>query len=189
MTVRELGIPGLFVVERPTMRDERGFFREVVRWDELEAAIGREFTPVQWNHSVSLPRVLRALHAEAWNKLVYPVTGTMFAAVVDIRPEYETFGRVEEITLDAAEPTALYIPQGLANSICVVGDQPVHYLYLVDAYYDGSDTRAVAWDDTDLEIGWPVADPVLSARDRANPTLRELFPDVPFGQGTGRFAD
>jgi dTDP-4-dehydrorhamnose 3,5-epimerase len=183
VTVRELSIPGLFVVERPTHRDERGFFREVVRWDELEAAIGREFRPVQWNHSVSEPRVLRALHAEAWNKLVYPVTGTMFAAVVDIRPDEATFGRIAEVTLDAAEPTALFIPSGLANSICVVGDEPVHYLYLVDAYYDGSDTRAVAWDDPDLAVRWPVADPVLSDRDRTNPTLRELFPDVAFGQG------
>ncbi len=181
MTVRELSIPGLFVVERPTHRDERGFFREVVRWDELEEAIGRAFTPVQWNHSVSYPRVLRALHAAAWNKLVYPVTGTMFAAIVDIRPEQPTFGAVVEVTLDADDPTALFIPSGLANSICVVGDVPVHYLYLVDAYYDGSDTRAVAWDDPDLAVRWPVADPIVSERDRANPTLRELFQE--------RFAD
>jgi dTDP-4-dehydrorhamnose 3,5-epimerase len=53
----------------------------------------------------------------------------------------------------------------------------VHYLYLVDSYYDGSDTRAVAWDDPDLAIDWPVAEPVLSERDRSNPTLRELFPE------------
>jgi dTDP-4-dehydrorhamnose 3,5-epimerase len=177
VSVRELSIPGLFVVERPTVRDERGFFREVVRWDELETAIGREFRPVQWNHSVSAPGVLRALHAEAWNKLVYPVTGTMFAAVVDIRPERDTFATVEEITLDASEPRALFIPSGLANSICVSGTEPVHYLYLVDSYYDGSDTRAVAWDDPDLAIDWPVARPVLSERDRSNPTLRELFPE------------
>jgi dTDP-4-dehydrorhamnose 3,5-epimerase len=177
VTVRELSIPGLFAVERPTLRDERGFFREVVRWDELEAAIGRTFLPVQWNHSVSQPRVLRALHAEAWNKLVYPVTGTMFAAIVDIRPEQPTFGDVAEVTLDAGDPTALFIPSGLANSICVVGDVPVHYLYLVDSYYDGSDTRAVAWDDPELAIRWPVSDPIVSDRDRANPSLRELFTD------------
>ena len=99
---------------------------------------------------MSLPGVLRALHAEAWNKLVYPVTGTMFTAIVDIRPERPSFGQVETLTLDAAEPSALFVPSGLANSICVVGDEPVHYLYVVDAYYDGTDTRAVAWDDPDL---------------------------------------
>jgi dTDP-4-dehydrorhamnose 3,5-epimerase len=177
MGVRELSIPGLLVVERPAVHDERGFFREVARWNELEAAIGREFRPVQWNHSVSRPGVLRALHAEAWNKLVYPVTGVMFAAIVDLRPDRASFGTVEQITFDAAEPTALFIPNGLANSICVVGDEPVHYLYLVDAYYDGTDARAVTWDDPDLAIAWPITDPILSERDRANPRLRELFPE------------
>jgi dTDP-4-dehydrorhamnose 3,5-epimerase len=177
VTVRELSIPGLFLVERQTNRDDRGFFREVVRWDELEAEMGFGFRPVQWNHSVSEPGVLRALHAEMWNKLVYPVTGRMFAVVVDIRPEMDTFGHTVELTFDASDPTALFVPAGLANSICVVGDDPVHYLYLVDAYYDGSDTRAIAWDDPDLDIRWPITDPTLSQRDRENPRLRELFPE------------
>jgi dTDP-4-dehydrorhamnose 3,5-epimerase len=177
VAVEELSITGLFVVSREPARDERGFFREVVRWNELAEARGEGFVPVQWNHSQSEPRVLRALHAEAWNKLIYPVTGTMFAAIVDIRTESDTFGRVESLTLDAGEPTAVFIPSGLANSICVLGAEPVNYLYLVDAYYDGSDTRAVAWDDPDLAIEWPVADPILSERDRTNPTLRELFPE------------
>ncbi len=87
------------------------------------------------------------------------------------------FGIIETLTLDASEPTALFIPKGLANSICVAGDQPVNYLYLVDSYYDGTDLRAVAWDDPDLAIDWPIDDPILSDRDRANPTLRELFPE------------
>jgi dTDP-4-dehydrorhamnose 3,5-epimerase len=177
VALRELSIPGLFLVERETRRDDRGFFREVVRWDELEASTGIPFRPVQWNHSVSEPGVLRALHAELWNKLVYPITGRMFAAVVDIRPEFDTFGHTVELTFDASDPTALFIPAGLANSICVAGDEPVHYLYLVDAYYDGSDTRAVAWDDPDLDIRWPIADPILSQRDRENPRLRDLFPE------------
>jgi dTDP-4-dehydrorhamnose 3,5-epimerase len=121
--------------------------------------------------------VLRALHAEMWNKLVYPVTGRMFAAVVDIRPEMDTFGHTVELTFDESEPSALFVPSGLANSICVVGEAPVHYLYLVDSYYDGSDTRAVAWDDPDLDIRWPITDPLLSRRDRENPRLRDLFPE------------
>lgn len=175
--VRELSIPGLFLVERASQRDHRGFFREVVRWNELEAARAEPFTPVQWNHSQSLPRVLRALHAESWNKLVYPVTGTMFAAIVDIRPELESFGRIETITFDASDPVALFIPRGLANSICVVGDEPVNYLYLVDSYYDGTDLRAITWDDPDLAIEWPIDDPIISDRDRGNPRIRDLFPE------------
>jgi len=170
-------LPGLFLIERPTNRDERGFFREVVRWNELEEATGFPFRPVQWNHSRSEPNVIRALHAENWNKLVYSVTGKMFAAIADIRPDQPTFGKVATFTFDENEPKALFISKGIANSICVVGDEPVHYLYFVDAYYDGTDARAVAWDDPDLAIEWPVERPIVSQRDRKNPRLRDLFPE------------
>jgi dTDP-4-dehydrorhamnose 3,5-epimerase len=47
----------------------------------------------------------------------------------------------------------------------------------VTSYYDGTDTRAVAWDDPDLAVPWPVPSPLLSDRDRGNPTLRQLFPE------------
>lgn len=65
----------------------------------------------------------------------------------------------------------------MANSYCITGDEAVHYIYLVDAYYDGIDTRAVAWDDPDLAIDWPIKDPIISERDKNNPRLRDLFPE------------
>lgn len=176
-TIRTTSIPGLLVIERPTFADNRGFFREVFRGSELEEILGAKFEPVQWNHSRSEPGVIRGLHAEDWNKVVYPVTGRMFAAIVDIRPDSPTFGEVETFEFDGEEHKALFIPRGLANSICAVGEKPVHYMYLVDVEYDGSDTRAIAWNDSDLAIPWPVENPILSDKDRENPTLRELFPE------------
>jgi len=175
--VKKTSIPGLFIIERPTFEDDRGFFREVFRLNELEEFANIKFSPVQWNHSLSLPGVIRALHAENWNKLVYPITGKMFSAVVDIRPESSTFGKHETFTFDEKSHRALFIPKGVANSICVVGEKPVNYLYLVDSYYDGKDTTAVSWDDPDIGIKWPIKDPIISQRDRQNPTLRDLFPE------------
>ncbi|HJY98577.1 MAG TPA: dTDP-4-dehydrorhamnose 3,5-epimerase family protein [Patescibacteria group bacterium] len=175
--ITKTAIPGLLVIKRPTFKDERGFFREAFRLNDLEKEIGGEFKIVQWNHSYSLPGVIRALHAENWNKLVYPLTGKMFAAIVDIRPDSPAFSKIETFEFSEDDPKALFIPKGLANSICVSGNSPVHYLYLVDAYYTGSDTRAVAWDDPDLNIKWPVEKPIVSERDKGNPTLRELFPE------------
>lgn len=163
------------VIERPTFADDRGFFREVFRSSDLED-LGIDFRPVQWNHSFSKPHVIRALHAENWNKLVYPITGKMFAAIVDIRPESESFSKVQTFEFGPKDHRALFIPRGLANSICVVGNKPVHYMYLVDAYWDGTDVTAVSWNDPDLNIDWPVKNPILSERDRNNPTLRKLFP-------------
>lgn len=174
--IHSTAIPGLLLIKRPVHRDHRGFFHEVFRLDELERATGIKFGAVQWNHSRSLPKVIRALHAEGWNKVVYPVRGAVFSAIADIRPDSPTFGKVVTFTFTGDGSTALFIPKGLANSICVIGDEPADYLYLVDAYYDGGDQPAVAWDDPDLNIRWPIKNPILSEKDEKNPTLRELWP-------------
>ncbi|MFV1917577.1 MAG: dTDP-4-dehydrorhamnose 3,5-epimerase family protein [Patescibacteria group bacterium] len=174
-------IPGLLVIEGPTYKDQRGFFHEVFRLKDLELASGIKFRPIQVNHSMSIPKVIRAIHTETWNKLIYPVTGKMFAAIVDVRPESKVFGRVETFTFDN-EPEnsthkALFLPKGLGNSICVIGDEPVNYLYLVDEYWDDKKAKGIAWDDADLKIKWPIKNPIISERDKNNPTLAELYPE------------
>lgn len=175
--VKTTSIPGLLVLKRPTHTDKRGFFREVFHLDELEEVLGYEFKPIQMNHTKSAPQGLRGLHAENWNKLIYPTTGSVFCAIVDIRPDSETFSKFETFTIDDSERYALFIPKGLANSMCVLGNKDANYIYLVDTYYDGRDTRAIAWDDPDLNINWPIKDPIISQRDRNNPRLRDLFPE------------
>lgn len=175
--ITKTSIAGLLVIERPTFPDERGFFREIFRLNDLEKEIGRKFNIVQASHARSLPRVIRALHAEDWNKLVYPIRGKLFAAVVDIRPDSKTFGRYKIFNFGGNSHRALFISKGLANSICVSGDEVVDYLYLVDAYFGGKEKRAVIWNDPDLNIPWPVKNPVISEKDRQNPTLRQLFPE------------
>ena len=161
--IKQTSIPGLLILERPVFSDERGFFRELFHKNELEEVAGIKFDGVQMNHSHSKPGVIRGIHAEAWNKIIYP--------------DSPTFAKVETFTINNNNRIGLFIPNGLANSLCVIGDQPADYIYLVDAYYDGSDTRAVAWDDPDLNINWPVKDTIISERDKNNPTLRNLFPE------------
>lgn len=175
--IKKTSIPGLLILERPTFEDERGFFREVFHLNELEEASGVKFNLAQWNHSLSKRGVIRGLHSENWNKIVYCVTGQMFTAIVDIRSDSETFGKVETFILDGKNRAGLFIPKGLANSVCVVGSEDVNYLYLVDAYYDGTDTTAIAFDDPDLAINWPIENPVVSERDKNSPKLRQLFPE------------
>lgn len=179
--IERTSIPGLLLIKRPIYKDNRGFFHEIFRLNELVEATGTKFKPVQWSHSYSLPRVIRAIHTEGWNKLIYPVTGCMFAAIVDVRPESETFGKVETFVFDNTKESsthaALFLPKGLGNSTCVVGNEPVDYIYLVDEYWDDKKARGIAWDDPDLNINWPLKNPIISERDKNNPRLRELFPD------------
>jgi dTDP-4-dehydrorhamnose 3,5-epimerase len=169
-------IDGLIVFGRPVHTDERGFFREVFRLSELEEAIGRHVRFLQVNHSRSTYGVLRGLHAENWEKLIYVPHGDVFTAVADTRPDSPTFGCVDTFSFKEGQRPTLFLPAGVAHGYCVLSFS-ADYVYQVSAYYHGTDTRAVAWDDPDLRVPWPIAEPVLSVRDRLNPTLRQLFPE------------
>jgi dTDP-4-dehydrorhamnose 3,5-epimerase len=181
LSVHETSIEGLLVVRWDTHGDERGFFRQTYQLGELEGALGRRPTWRQGNHARSAPGVLRGFHAEPWDKLVYVVRGTAMAAIADIRPDSPTFGAVETFHLGDApgERIRLFVSEGLANSYCTYGERDVDYLYDVTDEYRAVDKRAVAWDDPDLAVDWPVANPVVSEADRGNPTLRDRFPDHP----------
>lgn len=175
--IEKTGIDGLYIIRRPLFDDERGFFKEVVRIDLLNKELNLNFGGKQWNHSMSKPNVIRGIHAEGWNKIVYPVNGKVFMAIVDIKPESKTFKKVETFTSEEGNRIALFITKGLANSFCNIGDTNSDYLYLVDAYYDGTDKKAIAYDDSDLKIDWPIKNPIISERDKNNPKLRDLFPE------------
>ena len=182
MPIERTAIEGLLVVRWDTHGDERGFFRQTYQVRELTDALGREPVLRQGNHSRSQPGVLRGFHAEPWDKLVYVARGRAMAAIADIRPDSDTFGAALTFHLgdEPNERIRLFISEGLANSFCTYGDQPVDYLYDVSDYWrDGIDKPSVAWDDPDLAVDWPVDDPFLSDADSANPTLRDMFPAHP----------
>src|SRR3989344_342278 len=132
--IQATSIKGLMILNRPIYKDDRGFFRELFRKDELEEALGIKFDGVQMNHSSSKPGVIRGIHAEQWNKIIYPVTGEVFIAMADIRPDSETFGKVETFIVNDDNRVGFFIPNGLANSLCVTGEEVVSYIYLVDVY-------------------------------------------------------
>lgn len=178
--IKKTKIDGVVIIEYPVHHDNRGFFHEIYRNQDLKEATGVDFKPIQWSHSMSKPGVIRAIHTENWNKLVYPVTGILYAPIVDLRPESPTFKQVEYITIDNTKEDsprqAIFLPKGgIGNSICALGSENLNYLYLVDEYWDNSKARGVAWNDPDLAIDWPVDDPIISDRDKNNPTLKEFF--------------
>ena len=176
MSIEETQIAGLYVVRQPSHGDGRGFFRQTYQRSELTRALGREPVFAQGNHSRSAPGVLRGFHAEPWDKFVYVARGTAFCAIADIRADSSTCGEVATFLLgdDPGERLRLFVSEGLANAFCAVTE--VDYLYDVGAEWrPNAPKRAVAWDDPELAVDWPVADPLVSEADRANPTLAKLL--------------
>lgn len=187
MPIEPTSLAGLYVVRWDTHGDDRGFFRQTYQQSELSEVLDREVVLRQGNHSRSAAGVLRGFHAEPWDKLVYAVRGTVFCAIADIRPDSATFGEVATFTLGdpPGERVRLWVSEGLANAFCTLTD--ADYLYDVTAEWSPDvDKRAIAWDDPDLGVAWPVEQPVLSDADQTNPTLRERFPDHPRFAGSAR---
>jgi dTDP-4-dehydrorhamnose 3,5-epimerase len=166
----------LFVIDLDVRADgERpgGSFREVFHAQEFAAEGVPSFQPVQWNISESTAGTLRGFHAEPWSKLVHVAAGSVFAAIADIREDSPTAGQAWTGELDRGR--ALFVGAGLANGFQALSEIAV-YAYLVDRHWSPSEIYpAVAWDDPDLAVAWPITDGrlALSSKDRANPTLRE----------------
>lgn len=179
-------IPGILLYERETFADDRGFFREIVELRDLEKVLEHPLEIKQWNHSQSIPRVIRGFHAEPWNKIIYVVKGTVMAVFVDFRITSPTFGKAVTITLSEHNKKSVYLPLGIGNSYCNIGDTDAEYMYLVTDYYAGKPTPAVLWNDpiiTEQFGGWPMKDPIISDKDANHPTLKEKFgSEVDFSQ-------
>jgi dTDP-4-dehydrorhamnose 3,5-epimerase len=168
--------------------DSRGSFRELWRDSafpamtdvETGAPAGSEPRFVQANLSASAAGVLRGLHYHR-RQLDYWVVlaGRAFVALVDVRPLLDGTGdrplvETHELTADGW----LVIPSGVAHGFLAL--EPLELLYLVTNEFDGSDELGFAWDDPAVGVPWPVIEgapdgrPILSDRDRSNPTLDEL---------------
>jgi dTDP-4-dehydrorhamnose 3,5-epimerase len=131
---------------------------------------------VQDNHSRSVARTLRGLHAQLrqpQGKLVRAVEGEIWDVAVDIRPASPTFRRWVGAALSADNFRQLWIPPGFAHGFCVLSEH-AQVEYKCTAPYRREDEIGIAWDDPELAIAWPVEEPLLSAKDRAAPRLAEL---------------
>jgi dTDP-4-dehydrorhamnose 3,5-epimerase len=173
-------LPGVVIIEPDVYRDTRGFFLETYHQARY-AEVGIPGPFVQDNHSYSARGTLRGLHLQVkrpQGKLVRAVEGEMFDVAVDVRRGSPTFGRSAQVVLSGENLRQLYIPPGFAHGFCVVSER-VHVEYKCTDVYDPADEVTVAWNDPALAIAWPVADPVLSAKDRRAMRLAELGDRLP----------
>jgi dTDP-4-dehydrorhamnose 3,5-epimerase len=172
-------LDGLVLLQPAVHGDARGFFVETFIRDEYrEAGIHVEF--VQDNHSRSGAGTLRGLHFQrrpGQAKLVRAARGTIWDVVVDIRPGSPTLGQYEAFELDDVSHRQLFVPVGFAHGFFVVSEV-ADVTYKVTSPYDPAEEFGIAWDDPAIGIPWPTDAPLLSERDRNNPTLDVVMADL-----------
>jgi dTDP-4-dehydrorhamnose 3,5-epimerase len=175
MGVEELPLTGALLLTPRTFVDERGYFKETYSRERYRAC-GVTESFVQDNVSLSHRDVLRGLHGDRrMAKLVSVIRGSVFDVIVDVRPQSPTCGRWWGATLTAADGRQIYVPSGFLHGFLALEDDTI-FAYKQSAEYDPATEIAIAWDDADLAVAWPLAGraPILSRRDATNPTLASL---------------
>lgn len=180
MRFLETALPGVLVVEPDVYRDPRGFFLETYHERKYrEGGVPGPF--VQDNQSRSARGALRGLHAQLRNaqgKLVRAIEGEIFDVAVDIRRGSRHFGRWYGVVLSAENFRQCYIPPGFAHGFCVLSEH-AQIEYKCTEFYDPDSEVSIQWNDPALGVEWPVANPLLSARDREARLLTDYRDQLP----------
>ena len=181
MKVIKTKLSGVVIIEPKVFGDARGFFLET--WQQTrysEAGLPEKF--VQDNLSYSTKGVLRGLHYQkpgAQGKLVYVLHGEVFDVAVDIRVGSPTFGQWVGVTLSSENKRQFYVPEGFAHGFCVTSDIAL-FAYKCTDFYNQAAEGGVIWNDPDIGIQWPIANPILSPKDVQHDRLRDIKPEKLF---------
>jgi dTDP-4-dehydrorhamnose 3,5-epimerase len=173
--VKRANIPDILIIIPDIFKDERGFFLEFYKYSDF-TSFGIDEYFVQDNYSRSTYGVLRGLHYQknpyAQGKLVKCIKGKIYDVAVDIRKNSNTYGKWFGTELSEDNNIILYIPTGFAHGFVVLSDT-ADVLYKCTEEYSPENDRGIIWNDPDINIKWPITNPIISSKDMKNPRLNE----------------
>lgn len=178
MKIIKTPLPGCLVIEPAVHGDTRGFFYESFHAEKFAQA-GLELKFVQTNVSRSAQGVLRGLHYQ-WphpqGKLVSVLEGEVYDVAVDIRRGSPTFGQWAAAVLSADNKRHFWVPEGFAHGFAVLSEQ-ASFVYQCTALYDREADAGIRWNDAQIGVDWPLAQPSLSDKDQRAPFLADVPPE------------
>lgn len=173
MEIIQQPMPGLLVIKPKVFADARGHFYESFRQDFFDG-LGINQMFVQDNQSLSNKGIIRGMHFQAppfaQDKLVRVIKGSVLDAVVDIRQSSPTYGQSFSIELTGENFLMLFIPKGFAHGFETLADETI-FSYKCTNYYHPQSEGGIVWNSPGINIPWQTQSPVLSEKDRNNPTL------------------
>jgi dTDP-4-dehydrorhamnose 3,5-epimerase len=170
---KKLDMPEVILVQAQSFSDDRGYFLESFKESVfVNNGINTKF--VQDNFSHSIKGVLRGLHYQinpkAQAKLVTALRGEIFDVAVDIRQGSPTYGKWVGEILSEKNHNSLYIPEGFAHGFCTLSEADI--FYKVTQEYSPEHEKGISWNDPEIDIAWPIENPILIKKDRSLPTLK-----------------
>ena len=178
MELTPLDIEGVWLADSPVWSDDRGFFREWFKSDDLKTATSREFEIEQANISLSLAGTLRGIHysiaPRGQAKWITCVAGSIQDVIVDIRPESKTFAQWIDVELKGDSGKAVFISEGLGHGFLALEDNTA-VAYLVSTPFSPTDEFEINPLDEEIGIKWgmDLSSLKISGKDKIAPTLAE----------------
>jgi dTDP-4-dehydrorhamnose 3,5-epimerase len=170
MTYIQTEINNVWIIEPNVYSDSRGYFFEAYKKEEFNANIGVvDF--IQDNESQSSFGVLRGLHYQRGEhsqaKLVRVIKGKVLDVAVDLRRSSPTFGKHVSVELSEDNKRQFFIPRGFAHGFLVLSDEAI-FSYKVDNAYAPKAEMSIRYNDSLLNIDWPVSEAqlIISEKDR-----------------------
>ena len=166
MNIIETKIEGVYLIKPIIFKDERGYFFESFNQKKINKKTNVSF--VQDNQSLSSKHILRGLHFQkppfAQDKLVSVIKGSVLDVVVDIRVNSKTYGKYIIEELNEENHHQLFIPTGMAHGFLSLEEHTI-FSYKCSNFYNRESEGALKWNDPDLNIKWPISNPILSEKD------------------------
>ena len=161
---------GIEIFKTDIFKDNRGSFREIYKKSLIKN------TNFIFNClSISKKNVLRGLHIQTKDsqaKFLTVIKGEIFDVAVDLRKKSKTFGRYFSIKLSDKNYCSIYIPEGFAHGFCSLDKENIVY-YCNSNYRDKNSETGILWNDPDINIKWPIKNPILSIKDKNNLSFKE----------------
>ena len=163
---------GIKIFKSLVFKDNRGSFREVYKKKFIKK---KNF--IFDCLSISKKNVLRGLQIQTKNsqaKFLTVIKGEIFDVAVDLRKKSKTFGKYFSINLSSKNYSSIYIPEGFAHGFCCLDKENIVY-YCNSNYRNINNETGILWNDPDINIKWPIKNPILSVKDKKNFSLKEYF--------------
>jgi dTDP-4-dehydrorhamnose 3,5-epimerase len=171
----ELDLNGCFSVHLPSFSDPRGGFQKLFHEDAFSRFLPG-FLPHEAYLTNSAQGVLRGMHFQRpphdHAKVVICLGGAALDVLVDLRAG-DGYGKTASVELTPDGVNCVLIPSGIAHGFYSRSDG-TQFLYLVETVHAPDSDAGVMWDS--IGFDWPVANPILSDRDKAHPTLADFVP-------------
>ncbi len=162
-------IDGVYTFSPSVFEDLRGTLFTSFYNDIFKGYIPENIDFKHDKFSQSHKNVLRGIHGDhkSW-KLVTAVYGRIFQVAVDCRKDSPTYMEHEVFEISSVKQKSVLLPPGIGNAFLVLSEQAVYHYKLAyeGDYIDADQQFSVKWDDPEININWPIKNPVLSNRDK-----------------------